>query len=369
MTSPRWDGWTFPWPLLTLFPLLLSCGEMKAESFAPGSPAAPVEIRAAVAELVEAPKLLLLVGTLAADERVVVSPEVGGIVSELPVDFGDSVERGGLLLRLNADELILLAEAARASVAQTEAVVEQERAEYRRAEKLRGKAIVSDDELERALSQLRVAEANQDAAEKQAAIAEKRVADTVLRAPMSGLVASRHVSVGQYVGPHAQALEILSLDPLRLRVDVPERFSSVVHVEMPITVVLEAFPGERFVGRVTRLGASLAPDTRTLAVEGTIPNPDERLKPGQFAHATLDLGVEPAIVVPRAAIDTFAGTHRSFVVDASGRLEARSITLGRDLGETVVILEGIAAGETVATSHLDRLADGLEIQVASRNPS
>jgi RND family efflux transporter MFP subunit len=282
-------------------------------------------------------------------------------VSELSIDLGDAVESGDLLLRLNPDELELLAAAARAALAQTKAVIEQTRAAYRRARQLHEQSIASEVELENALSQLRVAEANHNAAAKQLAIAEDHVEDTSLRAPLSGFVAVRNVSVGQFVQPYTAVLELVVVDPLRLRLDIPERHVGAIREGMPVIVTLEAFPGEEFAGQIARIGAALDPNTRTLLVEAAIPNADRRLKPGQFAHTTLDLGMEDAIVVPRAAVDTFAGTHRAFVIDPTGHLEARSVTPGRDLGETVVILEGIDAEELVAISHLDQLTDGLQV--------
>jgi len=353
-----------PCALCLLVALLAAC-EKPAETSNPE--AQTVEIEDALALSVQVPRLLTLVGTLAAQERVIISPEVGGTVSELSIDFGDAVESDDLLLRLNPDELELLADAARASVAQTKAVLEQTRSAYHRSRQLQDQKIVSEDELEKALSQLRVAEANHNAAAKQLAIAEDHVGDTFLRAPLSGFVAARHVSVGQYVSPYTPVLELVAVDPLRLRLEVPERSVGAIREGMSVTVVLVAFPGEEFSGQVTRLGAALDPDTRTLLVEAAIANPDGRLKPGQFAHTTLDLGMEEATVVPRAAVDTFAGTHRAFVIGPTGHVDARSVTPGRDLGETMEILEGIEPGERVATSHLDRLADGLQVNVASRN--
>jgi membrane fusion protein (multidrug efflux system) len=152
------------------------------------------------------------------------------------------------------------------------------------------------------------------------------------------------------------------VDPLKVRLDVPERFAGAVREGLPVTVELEAFPGEQFSGTVTRLGSALDGATRTLPVESTVPNPDARLKPGQFARARIDLGMQDAVVVPRAAIDSFAGTQRAFVIHDDGRVESRTITPGRDLGEEVVILNGIQAGETVAVSQLERLADGTQVR-------
>ena len=343
---------------------LAGCGD-SPKSATRDTPTVAVEV--ATVEEREVPQVLELVGSLEPDERIDVSPEVGGTISEVVVDFGDRVSRGSVLLRLRDEELSLIAAARRAAVAQAEAVLDRAKLDYDRVSALDRKKIVSQEALDQAESQLRIAEANREAAEQELAIAEKRVDDTVVRSPVDGFVSRRHVSPGQHVSPNAPVYELVVSDPMEIRVDVPERLAPGVRIGTPILIRLQAFPGREFSGAITRLGAAFDRDTRTLAVEGAIPNPDGTLKPGQFARVVLDLGPEAAIIVPRAAIDTFAGTHRAFVVDATGKIEARAVSLGRDLGETIVVLDGLDGGERVAVSHLDRLTDGVRVSM-SRSP-
>jgi membrane fusion protein (multidrug efflux system) len=323
---------------------------------------ADLAVEAAIARTARVPNTLDLVGSLNPRDRVVISAEVGGTVAEIPVDFGDHVESGALLLRLDRCEVSLHADVARAALAQAAAAYEQARTYHERAVALHRQHIISEQEFDRAVSESRVAEANRDAAAKQLALAEKHLADTTLLSPVDGFIAARHVVVGQYVTPYTPVIELVVVDPLKVRLDVPERFAGAVREGLPVTVELEAFPGEQFSGTVTRLGSALDGATRTLPVESTVPNPDARLKPGQFARARIDLGMQDAVVVPRAAIDSFAGTQRAFVIHDDGRVESRTITPGRDLGEEVVILNGIQAGETVAVSQLERLADGTQVR-------
>ena len=331
--------------------------------------AASLEVEAATVRLVEVPNTLALIGSLNAQEHVVVSAETGGTVAEVGVDFGDAVDPGTLLLRLDDTEVALRAAAARAGLAQTDAMLEQARANHQRAAALLKQQVVSKESFESATRELRVAEANRDAAAKQLALAEKHVNDTIVRSPITGFVAARHVSVGQYVSAYTPVVELVVVNPLKLRVDLPERFVGAVRPGLPVSVAVEAFPGEQFAGVVTRVGSALDPATRTLPVESAIANPDVRLKPGQFAQVRLDFGTHEALVVPRPAVDTFAGSHRAFVVHPDGRVEARSVTPGADLGEEVVILTGLAQGETVAVSHLERLGDGIQVTPIARPAS
>jgi RND family efflux transporter MFP subunit len=327
-----------------------------------------IEVESATVRSIEVPDVLEVIGTLQARDVVAVSSEVNGTVAEVAADFGDRVAKGGLLVRLDGHVHTLRAEAARAALAQAEAVLARARSNYERAQKLQRKEVLSDELFDAATSELRVSEANREAAAKQLALAEDQVADTVIRSPLDGFVSARYVTAGQYVTPYTPVMEIVAVHPLKLRVDAPERLVGAIRPGLPVAVRTDAFPDRDFQGTVTRVGAALDANTRTLPVESEIPNAEVLLKPGQFAHVTINLGSTPAIVVPRSAIDTFAGTHRAFVADADGTLHTRSVTLGRDLGELVVVLAGVAAGETVVTSHLERLADGQRVRIHPAGP-
>jgi membrane fusion protein (multidrug efflux system) len=347
--------------------LIWGCSNGPANS----APLAPTDlaVQAAIARTARVPNTLDLVGSLNPSDRVVISAELGGTAAEVPVDFGDRVERGTLLLRLDRREAALRTDVARAALAQAAAGYEQARTYHERAVALHRQDIISEQEFDRAVSDWRMAEASREAAARRLALAEKHLADTVLRSPVDGFIAARHVAVGQYVTPYTPVMELVVVDPLKLRLDVPERFAGAVRAGLPVTVELEAFPGEQFSGTVTRVGSALDGATRTLPIESTVSNPDARLKPGQFARARIDLGMQEAIVVPCAAIDSFAGTQRAFVIHDGGHVEARTIRPGRDLGEEIVILDGIQAGETVAVSHLERLADGTQVRAVPAGAS
>ncbi|MBI4518215.1 MAG: efflux RND transporter periplasmic adaptor subunit [Deltaproteobacteria bacterium] len=326
-------------------------------------------MQAAIARTAPIANTIELVGSLNPRDRIVISAEVGGTVAEVLVDFGDRIARDALLLHLDSREAALRADVARAALAQAAAACEQARTAHKRATAMHRQQVISEQEFDRAVSEWRMAEANRDAAAKQLALAEKHLADTALRSPVTGFVAARHVAVGQYVTAYAPVMELVVVDPLKLRLDVPERFAAAMREGLSATVELEAFPGEQFAATVTRVGATLDGATRTLPVESTVANPDARLKPGQFAKARIDLGMYDAVVVPRAAIDSFAGTQRAFVIRDDGRVEARTVSPGRDLGEEVVILDGIHAGETVVVSHLERLTDGTAVRAVPAGTS
>jgi RND family efflux transporter MFP subunit len=344
-----------------------ACGDSSSIGAQSNTPPPSLEVQTAPVQLETVPNTVALIGSLNAQEQVSVSPEVGGTVAEVGVDFGDPVDRGVPLLRLDDAEAVLRAAAASAGLAQTQAMLEQAQATYERARALLKQSIVSKEAFDTATRELRVAEANREAAAKQLALAEKHVTDTLVRSPVKGFVAARRATAGQYVAPYTPVMELVVVDPLKLRVDLPERYVGAVRPGLSVSIEVEAFPGERFAGVVSRVGAALDPATRTQPIESAIPNADSRLKPGQFARALLDLGPQDALVVARSAIDTFAGTHRAFVVHPDGLVESRTITPGVDLGEKVVVLDGLARGETVAVSHLERLADGVRVTAVAKS--
>lgn len=341
-----------------------SCAEERPPEAA--AERARIEVRTAVARVADVPDVFEGVGTLNAQERVSVASEIAGTVALTALDFGDAVGRGDVLVRLDDRESRLRADAARAALAQAEAVLARARANHRRASALFAQKVLSQEEFDAALSELRVAEANREAAASQAALAEKHVADTTIRSPLSGFVAERHVSAGQFVSPGTPVMELVAVDPLKLRVDLPEHAIGKVRKGLHVEVRTEAFPGRVFSGAVTRIGSALDRTTRTLAVESAVANPEAGLKPGQFARVRIQFGATPAVLIPRAAVDTFAGTHRVFVVDADGTVGERTVTLGRDLAEEIAVRDGLSGGETVATSNLERLAAGTVVDAERR---
>lgn len=337
---------------------LAGCGSTPAADHG----ADDIAVQVATARTLEVPETLHLVGSLLAWERVSVSAEVAGRVAEIRVDLGDAVRAGDLAVRLDGRELRLQADAARAALAQAEAVLARARANHARGRALHERQVLSQEVFDGLISELRVAEANRAAAATQLALAGKHVEDATIRSPLDGFVAARFVSPGQYVVPPAPVVEIVAIDPLKLRFDVPDRAAASIREGLAVRVESEGSAVPAMRATVTRIGSALDPVTRTLPVECALPNPDAQLKPGQFVRAVVELGLQPAVTLPRAAIDTFAGTHRAFVVLPDGTVEPREVALGRDLGEEVAIASGIADGEVVAVSQLERLAHGVRVQ-------
>ncbi len=359
-------------------------------------------VRVAAAAMERFPRTVTVTGTLVADEEVVAGFKVPGRISELPVDLGSPVRKGQVLARLDPTDFRLRVEQAEASLRQARAglglppdgpeervdpektapvreahaVLEEARLSRDRLERLWEKNYIARAEFDAARARFQVAEGRYQAAleeirNRQELLAERRsglslarqqLADAVLRAPIDGAVRERRASVGEFLAAGAPVAALVRVHPLRLRVAVPERDASAVRMGQPVRVRLEGDAADHS-GRVARLSPSIQEQSRTLIVEAEVANPTGRLRPGAFARAEIVVdAARSAVIVPAAAIVTFAGVERVFVV-ADNRAVERRIRTGRRVGDRVEVLEGLSAGDPVVVSP-GNLAGGQPVTVA-----
>jgi RND family efflux transporter MFP subunit len=218
-------------------------------------------------------------------------------------------------------------------------------------------------QLEAERAALRVAEAEVARREASLGIARKRLADTTIRAPMPGAIARRHVNAGEYVKENTPVFTLVALDPLKYTGTVPERFAPDLALGQRLELTVEAYPGQTFAGQVTRLAPAVEVQTRSLALEGRVPNRDGRLRPGFFARGTVLTRRDPGVAfVPAEAVVYFVGISKVFVV-GNGTVQERRVRAGARQGSAVEILEGVKPGETVAVSNLTQLFDGAPVSV------
>jgi RND family efflux transporter MFP subunit len=158
----------------------------------------------------------------------------------------------------------------------------------------------------------------------------------------------------------------MQIDKLKVMANVSEQYYPVVKVGQKVDITVDIFPGETFEGKVTRINPALDAQTRTFGVEITIPNSNERLRPGMFARATFHLGEIEGVMVDDVAVQKQAGSAERFVyVIKDGVAELRFVRDGRRVGKKVSIVEGLEAGEQVATTSFVRLMDGKAVEVVA----
>lgn len=225
---------------------------------------------------------------------------------------------------------------------------------------------VAEAELRSDLSAVQVAEAEIARRQAELGLAEKRLGDATLRAPIGGAVARRHVNPGEHVRENVAVFSIVRTDPLKYTGVVSEHAALEIRPGQAVSLEVDPVPGRAFAGRVTRVSPAVDVANRTVLLEAEVPNAGGLLKPGLFARGAVvtrrDTGVA---FVPEAAVSTFAGITKVFVI-ADGKAQERKVRLGRRREGTVEILQGVRAGERVATSSLPQLHDGAAVTVQDR---
>lgn len=296
-----------------------------------------------------------VVGTLAASEQADRASEIEGQVVAILADLGDRVTRDQILARVRDDVLA-------AKLREAEATLEKATADDTRARPLRAQGIISEQEYAQVKWAIETARAHRD----QLKIDFEHAA---IRSPIDGSVAARVVNVGDYVRPGTVVFKLVQDDPLKFRGEIPERDVPSVQPGQDIRVVVDAFPGETFTGRVSRVGSASDPQARSLTFEALMPNPDHRIRPGFFGHGDIVTRRDDhAVAVPRSALNTFAGVTKLFVIE-DGVAHEHEVSLGVDLGDGwVEIAQGVSRGAQVATSGLSRLADGTQVVVRGDAP-
>ncbi|HLM57389.1 MAG TPA: efflux RND transporter periplasmic adaptor subunit [Pyrinomonadaceae bacterium] len=209
------------------------------------------------------------------------------------------------------------------------------------------------------------AQAQVESARSAVAIAEKAVADAVIRAPYAGYISNRPVAVGEYVTPSAVVVTLLRTNPLKLQMQVPEAEVPFVTQGMGVSLEVEAHRDRRFAGRVAAVNPAVDPVSRAAVIEAAVENSDNALRAGMFATARIvRQGGGRSVYVPRSAVlsDQNTKSFRAFVIQGdTARL--RVVQIGTEEGEWIQIISGVNPDEVVATSNLQQLFEGAKVQV------
>jgi RND family efflux transporter MFP subunit len=315
--------------------------------------------------------------------------KVAGRISDLPVDLGTAVRKNDVLARLDTTDFQLRVRQSEAALQQARvrlglspngtdedvnmeqlAPVRQARAQMdgarqrlERAQQLSQGGLLAKADLDALSSAYKVTEAQyadslDEARNRQGVLAQRKseleiakqqLADAVLYAPIDGMIRARTANVGQYVSAGAPIATVVQMSPLRLRTEVPERESVNIRVGMPVRLTVEGSSSEHQ-GKVARLSPSFDETNRTLMVETEVANPNAAIRPGAFARAEIvTSSSQRAIMVPAAAVVTFAGIDRVFSITGDTASEKR-VKTGRRTTAGIEILEGVAAGDNVVVN-------------------
>ena len=319
----------------------------------------PVTISTSTAMTQSWQPTLTAVGSLTAINGVNVSSEVSGMVIAIRFKSGKLVTKGQSLVQLDDSSDIQ-------DLKNNQAELDLAKVDFERKAVLWKSAAVSKSVYDQALATLRQARAQVN--KSLVTIGKKNI-----RAPFSGKIGIRQVNIGQYIQPGDTLVSLQSLDPLYVDFSLPEQYLQELYLQQKISVKIDAYPSEKFYGKITAINALVTVATRSINVQGTLPNPNYRLYPGSFANVNVYLPKQKAVViVPQTAVTYSLYGNTVYVVEQKGtdkenkpvlRAYERYVTVGPMKNNVVVIKKGIKTGETVVTSGQNKLQNDTRVVV------
>ena len=289
------------------------------------------------------------VGTLRADETVMIRPEIAGRVATIHFKEGQAVNAGDPLITLDQDEY-------KAQLAGSAAEAGMDEISFKRLQDLQRKNLASQQNLDEARAKLDASRARQE-------LDRVRLDKTVIRAPFAGTVGLRLVSPGAYVKPGDDIANLESLGAMKLDFRVPEIYLARLSVGQTLAARVDAYPDQHFEGAIYAIDPAVDQETRTVLLRARLPNKGNQLRPGLFARVSLVLERrENALVTPEQAIVPLGQTPFVYrVVD--GKAVMTPVKLGLRRPGQVEILDGLNAGDLVVTDGQLKIRDGAPVTV------
>lgn len=314
--------------------------------------ATPVPVEIALVETGDVIAEYSGTASLEADQEAEVVAKVGGEVIALEVEEGDMVKAGQVLARLDGDRLRLELERSRANLRKLEQ-------EYQRNVDLYEKGLVSSGAYEGMKYDL-------EALRSAYRLAQLELGYTVIRAPISGVIAERQIKLGNTITANMPVFRITDLDPLLAYLHVPERDFQKLNAGQNAKVQLDALPGKTFVATVARVSPVIDAGSGTFKVTVEVSDESGQLKPGMFGRFSVEYDRhENTIMVPRAAMLRDDNQASVFVIK-DGVAERRAVQTGYSNGSRLEILDGLQAGEEIVIVGQAGLSDGNPVRVVNR---
>ena len=275
-----------------------------------------------------------------------IAPQQPRRIKEIRFDVGDHVRKGETLVSLENSALV-----------QSKAQMDNAKIEYDRTDELYKIGGASKSEWDARRLQYEVAKATY----------ENLLENTTLVAPISGIVTARNYDNGDMAGG-LPVLVIEQIRPVKIMINISENLFARVRKGMKVDVNFEAYGDEVFAGSISRIYPTINNATRTFAAEVTVPNNDERVRPGMFARVTLPYGKQNHVVTPDRSVNKLMGSgdRYVYVLEADGTVRYSKVELGRRLGSEWEILSGLESGETVVVKGATALTNGCKVEVVNK---
>jgi RND family efflux transporter MFP subunit len=383
--------------------MALSAGCSRQQPVQAKQDSGPIAIQVAPVVVKQVRRVVESVGTLYPYDETVVSAEIDGRVDKVEVDLGDPVTMGQVMVHISDEEQRYLLTQNESQLRQSlgrlglkdendkvkdirdtpdprraQADLTDAEQHYQRARKMFEQGIAAQADLDQAQARYKAAQAAYDSilnqtrnlvseVERTKAVLDmqrKKLRDTSVRAPLNGFVKEKQVTVGQYVRVNTPLMTLVKTDPIRLRIEIPERMAPWIKNGQTVDVSMEAFPDKTFEGRIWRISPTVDQSKRTFIAEALIPNASGALKPGSYARARVPTGKTDRVrLVPAKAVNYVFGANKVYVVNA-GKVEAREVKVGDRFDQDVEILDGIQDGEQVAITKINLLDTGSKVRIA-----
>jgi len=311
---------------------------------------------------------LVLPASAQAYEESPIFARTNGYLLRWNKDIGSHVNKGELLAEIDTPEIDQELMQARATRQQVAAQLDLAKISAERWQNLRKTDSVSQQEADMQVSNYQQAVANLAAADANVRRLEQLESFKHVYAPFSGVVTNRNVDPGALIsaGSTGKALfELARVDPLRVFAKVPQAYSAAIKVGMQSFLVLQEFPGQRFSGTIARTADAIDPATRTLLTEVDVPNPDGRLLPGAYGELHFKVAVDAAkLTVPVNSMLFRQEGPRIAVVGPDNKVHLRAITIGRDYGSTLEVLQGVGVEDRIIINPADSLEEGQQVRIS-----
>jgi RND family efflux transporter MFP subunit len=386
---------------------LLGTQGCKKEESAAGRPTKrqqqAMRVESTTVQKISVDRRVELSGTLISPDQARVSSEVAGVVTAVLVELGQEVKPGQIVVKLEPRELDLALQRAQSVLRQTEAQLgidgvkvkeppadeqismvrtakanlDDARAQMARAQRLMKQRLLPQADMDTTETRVKVTEAAYQTAvetvqalkasliDRRAAVelAQKKLNDAVIKAPVAGSISERLVHPGEFIQQNTPVIGLVQMNPLKLKTAIQERYASLIVPNQSVQFRVETFPNEVFSGKVAFVSPAVDQTTRTFVVEVLVDNALRRLKPGFFAQGSIFLRRDDDVLaVPEQAVSTLAGVSTVFIIE-SNKVRQRVVSLGAKTGNFIELLDGLKGEEVLASTNLSQLANGTTVEI------
>ena len=328
--------------LLVLAIAVTACGKKEADT-AKDTENQIAKVKIATVSLRDVEQSQTFTATVEPEVKNNIAPASPGRIRNIFVEVGATVSKGQRIAQMDAVNL-----------SNSETQIENLRRTYKRVAELFSVGGASQQELDNAKLQLDVAESNM----------KNLSENTYLHSPINGVVTARNYDVGDMFTGQLPLHTVMQINAVKLKINISESFYSKIKVGMQVDVKVDVFENETFPAKVSLIYPVIDERTRTFTVELKLSNPGSKVRPGMFARVNMNFGTVKHVVVPDRSVVKQSGSGSRFVfVYNDGKVKYTQIELGRRIGNEYELLSGVNNGDQIVVSGLNKLQDGMEVEV------